>query len=414
MKFIFDLDGTLTLQETLPLISSHFNVDEKINKLTEDTVKGNIPFIESFIQRVLILGDLPVSEINDLLEEVPLAEKILSFIKANSDDCVITTGNLNGWVEKLLGKIGCKAYTSEGIIENNKVKKLTKILKKEDVVKQYKASGETVVFVGDGNNDAEAMREADISIACGTIHYPAQSVLTVADYAVFDQNAIYRLLDQINTPSSEGKSLVLSCAGIGSRLGLGKTKALIDIEDKPLIYWQLEQFEDLEDIRIVVGFQANDVIKTVLEKRKDVIFVFNHNYFNTKTAASYYLGARHGNRYAIAWDGDLLVHPDDIKKCLSYNGEFVGCSMNITDDAVLASVDEDGNVISFSREYGDYEWSGPACMRREHIKYISNHVFNQIEEYLPLQALIIKAQDVDTYDDYKKAIEFIKTWNNGK
>ena len=130
MKFIFDLDGTITLKETLPLISSHFNVDKQISELTDDTIKGNIPFIESFIRRVQILGDLPVSEINDLLAGVPLSEKLLQFISENSDDCIITTGNLNGWVDKLLGKIGCKAYTSDGIIENNKVKKLTNILKK--------------------------------------------------------------------------------------------------------------------------------------------------------------------------------------------------------------------------------------------------------------------------------------------
>ncbi len=413
MKFIFDLDGTITSQETLPLISNHFNVHKQIKKLTDETVKGNIPFIESFIRRVQILGDLPVSEINDLLAGVPLSSKVVKFIHENKDNCIIATGNLNNWVKKLVKIIGCKAYTSNGIIEKDKVVKLTKILNKEDIVKKYKAKGEDVIFIGDGNNDVEAMRESDISIACGIVHYPAKGVLTVADYAVFDENAIYRLLNQIKeTP--KGKSLILSCAGIGSRLGLGKTKALIDIENKPLIYWQLEQFEEIDDIRIVIGFQGNDIIHSVLKKRKDVIFVYNHNYFNTKTGASFYLGAKHGNEYSIAWDGDLLVHPKDINRCLNFNGEYVGCSKTITDDAVLASIDENQNVISFSREYGDYEWSGPACLKKEHVKYISNHVYNQIEEYLPLPVLVIEARDIDTYDDYKHAIKFIRSWYNGK
>ena len=413
MKYIFDLDGTITSQETLPLISNHFNIDKEIRRLTEETVQGNIPFIESFIRRVQILGDLPVSEINDLLAGVPLSAKVFQFIQENKDDCIIATGNIDSWVEKLIKKLGCEAFTSEAIIENNKIKKLTKILKKEDVVKKYKAQGEKVVFIGDGNNDVEAMREADISIACGLVHYPAKGVLTVTDYSVFDGNAIYRLLNQINRPQ-QGKSLVLSCAGIGSRLGLGKTKALIDIGGKPLIYWQLEQFSQIADIRIVIGFQGNDIIQAVLKKNTDVIFIYNHNYFNTKTGASYYLGAKHGNEYSIAWDGDLLVHPKDINRCLKFKGEFVGCSKTVTDDAVLASVDEKGDVISFSRENGDYEWSGPACLKKEHVKYISNHVYHQIEEYLPLPALIVEAQDVDTYDDYKSAIKFINTWENGE
>lgn len=89
---------------------------------------------------------------------------------------------------------------------------------------------------------------------------------------------------------STAKSVIISCAGIGSRLGLGTTKALINIDGRPLINWQLDLLKDVEDVRIVVGFQANDVIEQVKKYRRDVTFVFNHNYFETKTGASYYLG----------------------------------------------------------------------------------------------------------------------------
>jgi choline kinase len=91
---------------------------------------------------------------------------------------------------------------------------------------------------------------------------------------------------------SIAKTVIISCAGTGSRLGLAKTKALITIGNKTLISYQLELFKDVEDLRIVVGFQANDVINEVLKCRKDVIFVYNHNYFETKTGASFYLGAK--------------------------------------------------------------------------------------------------------------------------
>ena len=61
MKILFDLDGTVTAAETLPIISRHFSVEKEIEKLTKETVNGNIPFIESFIRRVNMLGHLPVS-----------------------------------------------------------------------------------------------------------------------------------------------------------------------------------------------------------------------------------------------------------------------------------------------------------------------------------------------------------------
>ncbi|MDE4994540.1 hydrolase, partial [Francisella tularensis subsp. holarctica] len=82
---------------------------------------------------------------------------------------------------------------------------------------------------------------------------------------------------------SLGKSIILSCAGIGSRLGLVKTKALIEINSKSLIDYQLSNFKNIEYIRIVIGYQANEVISAALSIRTDIIFVFNHDYFNTKT-----------------------------------------------------------------------------------------------------------------------------------
>lgn len=197
MKFIFDLDGTITAQETLPLIASHFNVVEKIDELTKETIQGNIPFIESFIRRVHILGKLSVSEIDKLLLNVKLHKLLNEFIQNHKTDCIIATGNLDCWVSSLIKKIGCKSYSSNAIVENDGVKAIKHILKKDEVVKYYQKQGEKVVFVGDGNNDMEAMRLADISIATGLTHHPANSILPFTDYLIFNEKALCRQLNQL-------------------------------------------------------------------------------------------------------------------------------------------------------------------------------------------------------------------------
>lgn len=196
-KFLFDLDGTITAQETLPLIARHFKVEAEIEALTKETIHGNIPFIESFIRRVHILGKLPISEISELLKEVTLHPKVFEFIQTHKDNCVIVTGNVDCWVDKLVAKVGCTAFCSEAAIRANKITKLTKILKKETIVEHYKKAGNRVVFIGDGNNDMEAMRLSDVSIASGLTHYPAKSVLTVADYLIFNETALCRQLNQL-------------------------------------------------------------------------------------------------------------------------------------------------------------------------------------------------------------------------
>lgn len=206
------------------------------------------------------------------------------------------------------------------------------------------------------------------------------------------------------------KSVIISCAGIGSRLGLGSTKALIDIDGKTLIRRQLELFDDVDDVRVVVGFQASEVIDEVCRYRSDAIFVFNHDYFNNKTGASYYLGARDGNEFAIEMDGDLLVHPDDMKKLLQLEGEWIAYADKTSEDAVYVKLDENGYVTAFSQKNGDYEWTGPCCLRKENVNYTSANVYNQLEAYLPLKGIKVRARDIDTYNDYKKALEFVKTF----
>jgi hypothetical protein len=67
-------------------------------------------------------------------------------------------------------------------------------------------------------------------------------------------------------------------------------------------------------------------------------------------------------------------------------------------------------VLSFSREQGDYEWTGPVCIRKDRLKYTSGNVFNMLEGHLPMKGIKVRAQDIDTYDDYLKAVEFIRSW----
>ncbi len=196
-KFIFDLDGTVTKEETLPVLAKYFDIQDQINELTKDTIRGNIPFMESFIQRVHILGKYSVNQAANILEKVVLNHKIVNFIQENSESCIIATGNLDCWINKLCAKIFCKTHCSIATVENDKVKKLIHILKKENLVMDLQKQGFKVVFIGDGNNDAEAMRVADISIASGLVHSPANSVLAVSDYLVYDDLSLCRLLNQI-------------------------------------------------------------------------------------------------------------------------------------------------------------------------------------------------------------------------
>ena len=100
--FLFDLDSTVTKQEILPTISKRLGIYERMSELTESTMRGEIPFKQSFLQRVELLKDVPVSEVNEMVSRIQLNNHLVDFIQKNHDRCHIVTGNLDVWVQTVL------------------------------------------------------------------------------------------------------------------------------------------------------------------------------------------------------------------------------------------------------------------------------------------------------------------------
>lgn len=198
IKFLFDLDGTLTRQETLPLIAQHFHLHEEIQRLTQETIQGKIPFRQSFLRRVAMLGALPIDEINVLLENVPLYEKLVQFIQSEKNSCAIVTGNLSCWIENLSKKFACEIFASHAEVKNNRVICVRSIVEKELIVKNFQEKNFRVVYLGDGDNDVEAMKLADFSIAVGLTHEPAPRAKKFANISLYDEEKIFALLNHLN------------------------------------------------------------------------------------------------------------------------------------------------------------------------------------------------------------------------
>ena len=207
------------------------------------------------------------------------------------------------------------------------------------------------------------------------------------------------------------RTVIISCAGMGNRLGLGTTKALVEVEGKPLIMHHLEKLKDESDIRVVVGYQAEKVINVVRKYRKDVVFVFNHNYRETGTGASVALASQYANEYILSLDGDLIIHPDDMKKILECDHEFVSGGIPDTDEPwMLQTYKDDGKefVSAFSKNIGNYEWNGITQMKSSKIKNGQGHVFQLIEPYLPIPFLELRTREIDTVNDYERAVEWVR------
>ncbi|MBQ6560448.1 MAG: HAD-IB family phosphatase [Erysipelotrichaceae bacterium] len=185
--FLFDLDSTMTKKEILPEISVLIGREKEIRAVTESTMKGEIPFEESFLKRVKILSQISVKTVNKLVSEIPLNEEIVRFMMENHDRCYVVTGNLDIWISGLMNKLGmmdhCLCSTARD--DNDTVGEVLTIRNKYATARSFK---EPLVVVGDGDNDSEMAAQAAIAIGYGGVRPIAPSLLNVIDYAFYDED----------------------------------------------------------------------------------------------------------------------------------------------------------------------------------------------------------------------------------
>lgn len=194
--FLFDLDSTVTRQEILPTISKKVGLYQKMCSLTESTMCGEIPFKQSFLQRVDLLKDIPVSEVSKMIEEIELNELLVDFIKRNKDRCYIVTGNLDVWIEGLMKRIGMEnnLFCSKALVKDDYIQDVFSIVDKNAVISQMVLP---FVAVGDGNNDAEMIEAADIGIGYGGVRNIATSVLMCASHAIYQEEKLVDFLERL-------------------------------------------------------------------------------------------------------------------------------------------------------------------------------------------------------------------------
>lgn len=185
--FIFDLDSTITKKEILPTISERIGKLDEMRKLTESTMRGEIPFKTSFLNRVKILSNINVSEVNEMVSEIPLNNAIANFIMENSERCYVVTGNLDVWISGLIKKLNMSnhVYCSKANVKNNQISNVISVADKELIVKQFV---QPLVVIGDGDNDTGMAKIADIAIGFGGVRDIAPSLFENIDYAFYDDD----------------------------------------------------------------------------------------------------------------------------------------------------------------------------------------------------------------------------------
>lgn len=193
--YLFDLDGTLTREELLPKIAQVASLPD-IEDLTRRTMAGEIPFQQSFRQRVAMLSRVSTELVAETILSVPVHLQLMEWIQEHRDEVWIVTGNLDRWVEPWLRRWGLRGFSSRSEV-NDGVISIPRggILEKASVLSKF--SGLRTVMTGDGANDAEIVRAADFGIAAQLVHSAPEVLVESADCVVNSEEGLCRVLSRL-------------------------------------------------------------------------------------------------------------------------------------------------------------------------------------------------------------------------
>lgn len=174
----FDMDSTLITTEVIDELAERAGVGEQVREITEQAMRGEIDFNESFKRRVAMLEGLDESVMKEIAQNLPITEgldRLMAVLKRTGFKTAILSGGFTYFGKYLQRRYGFDyVHANDLEIEDGKLtgrhigeivdgKRKAELL---NVIAQVeKIDIAQVVAVGDGANDLPMLSTAGLGIA---------------------------------------------------------------------------------------------------------------------------------------------------------------------------------------------------------------------------------------------------------
>lgn len=202
---VFDFDSTLMDGETLEFFAEEVGIKDKVKKITDKTMAGQLDFFESLVKRVSFLKGLPISKVEEICRSLPLmrgAKDVVYALQKNGYKVVCFSGgfsNATKYFAKILnldGDFSNYLHLRDGVLtglvggemmfSDSKGQMLLKLQKLLNV------SRENTIVVGDGANDLSMFKYADKRVA-----FCAKPILKTEANIIIEEKDLTKIIDFI-------------------------------------------------------------------------------------------------------------------------------------------------------------------------------------------------------------------------
>ncbi len=205
------------------------------------------------------------------------------------------------------------------------------------------------------------------------------------------------------------QALILA-AGFGSRLGHEMPKALIPWNTGTIIDQQLERLKDagIEDVTVVVGFQADRVKQHVRARWPNVKFVENAAYMDTNTAKSMLAGLQSmPSGGVVALNGDV-VFDDGVLQAIQTDLDVTSLAVDprVCGDEEIKYRIRDGRLTELNKQvHGEGEAVGinffcaaDRPILEKALAYVDQQAYFEraVEHMLPYTERLVRCVDIGT------------------
>lgn len=175
---VFDMDSTLIQQEVIDEMAKLYGIGDKVIKITERAMNGELDFSAALKERVSLLKGLKVTQMQEILEKIqftPGTEDFVKTVKSLGYKVAVVSGGFTFFTNAIKVKLGLDyAFANEleivngeltGNVLGNIVNADQKAFLLSFIAQQENISLEQVVAIGDGANDLPMIAKAGLGIA---------------------------------------------------------------------------------------------------------------------------------------------------------------------------------------------------------------------------------------------------------